>query len=67
MLGSLSEGAQAEVKQREMLSREIHKHDRLSLYLLNGGGGLVHDLEDCLAEVKTFLLCNVVTFWQLLG
>ena len=51
-----------------MLSREIHKHDRLSLYLLNGGGGgPVHDLEDCLAGDKTSLLCTLFTYWQLLG
>ena len=56
------------MKQREMLSREIHKHDRLSLYLLNGGGGgPVHDLEDCLAGDKTSLLCTQLTYWQLLG
>ena len=48
------------------LSREIHKHDRLSLYLLNGGGA-VHDLEDCLAGDKTFPLCTVLTYWLLLG
>ena len=51
-----------------MLSREIHKHDRLSLYLLNGGGGgPVHDLEDFLAGDKTSLLGTQLTYWQLLG